>query len=233
MFPELAAGVAAALAAAAYAVRGPSCQWLGPSIYRGPRNRAAIALTFDDGPSPGTPELLELLAQHEARATFFVCGLNVERYPQIVRAAVEAGHELGNHGYAHAHLWLRNPAFIYQEVATAQRAITAVAGRPPRWFRPPYGVRWLGLREALRRLDLTLVTWTVLAQDWKLPAERIVRRLERRAGNGAILCLHDGRELDPRPDIAPTIEAVRRLLPVLRERGFALVTLSDLLGAGP
>jgi peptidoglycan/xylan/chitin deacetylase (PgdA/CDA1 family) len=233
MFPELAAGVAAALAAAAYAVRGPSCQWLGPSIYHGPRNRAAIALTFDDGPSPGTPELLELLAQHEARATFFVCGLNVERYPQIVRAAVEAGHELGNHGYAHARLWLRKPAFIYQEVATAQRAITAVAGRPPRWFRPPYGVRWLGLREALRRLDLTLVTWTVLAKDWKLPAERIVRRLERRAGNGAILCLHDGRELDPRPDIAPTIEAVRRLLPVLRERGFALVTLSDLLGAGP
>ena len=233
MGPELVAGAAAALAAAAYAVRGPSCQWLGPSICRGPRSRAAIALTFDDGPTPGTAELLEVLAQHQARATFFVCGLNVERHPQIVRAAVEAGHEIANHGYSHARLWLRNPAFIYQEVATAQRAITAVAGKPPRWYRPPYGVRWVGLREALRRLNLTLVMWTVLARDWKLPADRIARRLLKHASNGAIFCLHDGRELDARPDIAPTIEAVRRILPVLRERGWALVTLSELLGAGP
>jgi peptidoglycan/xylan/chitin deacetylase (PgdA/CDA1 family) len=233
MWSELTAGIAAALGAAVYAVRGPSCQWLAPCIYRGPRHKTAIALTFDDGPSPATPDLLDLLAQHQARATFFVCGLNVERHPQIVRAAVEAGHEVGNHGYSHTRLWLRSAGFIYEELATAQRAITAVTGKRPRWFRPPYGVRWLGLREALRRLDLTLVMWTVLAQDWKLPAEQIVRRLERRAGNGAILCLHDGRELDPRPDIAPTIEAVRRLLPVLRERGYALVTLSDLLRAGP
>jgi len=233
MWPELAAGAAAALAAATYAVRGRSCQWLAPCVYRGPRHRAAVALTFDDGPGPGTLELLEILAQHQARATFFVCGLNVERYPQIVHAAVEAGHEIGNHGYSHARLWLRNPAFIYEEIATAQRAITAVTGKPPHWFRPPYGVRWLGLREALRRLGLTLVMWTALARDWKLPSDRVARRLAGRAGNGAILCLHDGRELDPRPDIAATTDAVRRLLPLLRERGYALVTLSELLKAGP
>ncbi|MGB9606533.1 MAG: polysaccharide deacetylase family protein, partial [Bryobacteraceae bacterium] len=118
--------VAAAAGTMVYAVRGRSSRLLAPSLHRGPKNRRAIALTFDDGPTPATARLLEILAQHGARATFFVCGLNVERYPQIARATVLSGHELGNHGYSHARLWLRSAEFIYQELASAQRAIAAV-----------------------------------------------------------------------------------------------------------
>lgn len=233
MWVELGSALAAATAAMAYAVRGRSSRLLAPSVYRGPRDRRAIALTFDDGPSAATLAILEILERYEAKATFFVCGLNAERHPAIVRAAVRAGHEIGNHGYSHARLWLRSASFIYDELAAAQRAITAITGVPPRWFRPPYGVRWFGLREAQRRLGLTGVMWTALARDWKLPADRVVTRLLRSANNGAIFCLHDGRELQPAPDAVNTVEAVRRLVPALRERGFALVTLSGLFERGP
>lgn len=232
MWVELGGALAAATAAMAYAVRGRSARLLAPSVYRGPRDRRAIALTFDDGPSPATRAILEILEQHGAKATFFVCGLNAERYPSIVRAAAHAGHEIGNHGYSHARLWLRSARFVYEELAAAQRAITAITGTPPRWFRPPYGVRWFGLREAQRRLGLTGVMWTALARDWKLPAARTVARLLRSARNGAVFCLHDGRELDPAPQVADTVEAVRLLVPALRERGYALVTVSELVGRG-
>ncbi len=232
MWIALGGALAAAAAGMVYAVRGRSSSLLAPSVYRGPRDRAAIALTFDDGPTPATLAILETLERHGAKATFFACGLNAERHPSILKAAAQAGHEIGNHGYSHARLWLRSARFIYDELAAAQRALTAIAGTPPRWFRPPYGVRWFGLREAQQHLGLTGVMWTALARDWELPADRIVARLLRAARNGAIFCLHDGRELQVAPDASNTTEALRRLLPALRERGFALVTVSQLLGGG-
>ncbi|MCS7316212.1 MAG: polysaccharide deacetylase family protein [Bryobacterales bacterium] len=233
MWTVFGAIAASAVAATVYAVRGRSSSLLAPSVYRGPRDRRAVALTFDDGPSPATAAILEILEQHGAKATFFVCGLNAERHPGIVRAAARAGHQIGNHTYSHARLWLRSARFIAEELALAQRAITAITGTPPRWFRPPYGVRWFGLREAQRRLGLTGVMWTCSGRDWHLPAGRVVARLLRAARNGAILCLHDGRELDPTPDASNTIEAVRLLVPALQRRGFALVTVSELLQAAP
>jgi|YNPBryBLVA2012_1023415.scaffolds.fasta_scaffold00440_10 peptidoglycan/xylan/chitin deacetylase (PgdA/CDA1 family) len=223
-------GVAAAVTGlAAYAVRGRSSQLLGPSLWRGPRHRAEIALTFDDGPSPSTARLLEILARHGARATFFQCGLNVERHPGIACAVSAAGHQIGNHGYSHTRLWFRSPQFIYGELERAQRSISAVTGTVPTLFRAPYGVRWFGLARAQRRLNLLGVMWTVLGRDWKLPADRILARLAAGARNGAILCLHDGRELEMRPEIGETLRAVERLLPLLRDRGFRLVTVGDLL----
>ncbi len=222
---------AAALATglATYAVRGRSSQWLGPSVWRGPRHRPEIALTFDDGPSPATARLLEVLARHGARATFFPCGLNVERHPGLACAVAAAGHQIGNHGYSHTRLWFRSPKFIYGELERAQRAIVAVTGVVPTLFRAPYGVRWPGLARAQRRLNLLGVMWTVLGRDWTLPADRILARLVAGARNGAIFCLHDGRELEMRPEIGETLRAVERLIPLLHDKGFRLVTVGELL----
>src|SRR6476646_9785695 len=105
----------AASALMAYAVRGRSSTLLAPSVYRGSRSRRAIALTFDDGPSEGTNQLLATLNRLQAPATFFVCGMNVQRLPQIVRATAAAGHEIGNHTYSHAALYLRSNSFISEE----------------------------------------------------------------------------------------------------------------------
>src|SRR5260370_38857744 len=92
--------VCAACACMGYAVRGRSSTLLGPSVYRGCRRRRSIALTFDDGPSEGTNELLDILNHYRTPATFFVCVMNVERLPEVTRAIAAAGHENGNHNYS-------------------------------------------------------------------------------------------------------------------------------------
>src|SRR5436190_110987 len=160
------AGSACACALMAYAVRGRSSTLLAPSVYRGSRSRRAIALTFDDGPSEGTNQLLETLNRLAAPATFFVCGMNVQRLPQIVRATAETGHEIGNHTYSHPALYLRSNSFISEEVGAAQSIIYDTTGKAPELFRAPYGARWFGLREAQRQCNLLGVMWTVLALDW-------------------------------------------------------------------
>ncbi len=225
-----AAGLAAAgLAAAAWAVRGRSSTVFGPSFWRGPWDRPVLALTFDDGPSESTPDLLDLLQRFGVPATFFQCGANVRRLPAVAQQVAAAGHEIGNHSDTHPLFCLRHPRFIYQELARAQEAIERAAGLVPQFFRPPYGVRWFGVGEAQRRLGLTGVMWSVLGLDWKAPGEAVARRILSRAHNGAIICLHDGRELRPAPDISSTIDAVRRLVPPLLARGFQFVTIGNLL----
>jgi peptidoglycan/xylan/chitin deacetylase (PgdA/CDA1 family) len=221
--------VSGAAAAMAWAVRAPSCTWLAPSHRRGVRTRRAIALTFDDGPSESTPTLLDLLAKHDVRATFFQCGANVRRLPEVARQVALGGHGIGNHTVTHPLLSLRSAEFIYAEIAEAQTIITDATGCEPRYFRPPYGVRWFGLRGAQKRLRLTSVLWSTIGKDWKWPTEAVASRLMAGATNGAIFCLHDGRTLRERPRIDTTLQAVARVIPMLRDQGFHFETVNEIL----
>ena len=213
----------------AYGVRGRSSTLFAPSVYRGPASRRAIALTFDDGPSESTPDLLSLLADHGVSATFFQCGANVERLPEIAREFAGQNHEIGNHTHTHPKFYFRRPGFITDELARAQGAIENATQVSPTLFRAPFGVRWPGLGQAQRRLRLLGVMWTVIGRDWKLAAEGVFRRVLPQIENGAIVCLHDGRQLSVRPDVTPTIDAVRRLIPILKAQGYRLETVSQLL----
>jgi len=215
--------------ALAYAVRVPTCAWLDSSISRGPTTRPAIALTFDDGPSESTPQLLEILARHRAPASFFQCGTNVRRLPSVAREVAAAGHEIGNHTDTHPLLALKSPGYIQRELSAAQEAIEQATGVCPRYFRAPYGARWFGLRAALQSLGLRGVTWTSIALDWKRQTPAVVSRLLEGATPGAILCLHDGRAIQHRPDIGVTLQAVRDLLPKLMEQGFHFEKVTDIL----
>jgi len=215
-----------------YAVRAPCCSWLAPSVCRGTDTRLSVALTFDDGPSESTAELLEILASYQAPATFFQCGANVRRLPSVAREVAAAGHEIGNHTDMHPLLALKSPQFIHRELASAQEAIEQTTGVHPRYFRAPYGARWFGLRTAQRRLGLRGVMWSTIALDWKRPASAVVSRLLRYATPGAIFCMHDGRVLEPRPNIAVTLQAVRELLPRLMEQGFHFEKVTDILDSG-
>src|SRR5262249_4869219 len=138
----------------AYAVRGRSASILGPSKYRGDRSRTTLALTFDDGPSESTPMLLDILAAHRVRATFFMCGENVRRLPEIAREVSAAGHEIGNHSDKHPRFDFKSADFIYRDLSRAQDTIRAATGVTPGLFRAPYGVRWFGMRSAQQRLGL-------------------------------------------------------------------------------
>ena len=226
VLPAAAVGFTAFMA---WAVRGRSSAVFGPSVWRGPGNRRAVALTFDDGPSEATPEILDILARHNASATFFVCGANVERLPEVARAIAAAGHEIGNHSHTHPYFFLRSPRAIEADLRRAQETIQAHTGVRPVWFRAPYGVRWFGLRAAQKRLQLTGVMWTAIGYDWSSGAEEVVARMAAKAENGAILCLHDGRELRARPDVRETVAVVRRLVPMLLDQGYNFGTVSRLL----
>ncbi len=221
--------LASAAGAMAYAVRGRSASILAPSVYHGNRSKRTIALTFDDGPSESTPALLDILARHSVPATFFMCGKNVRRLPQIACEVAAAGHEIGNHTDSHPRLSFHSPEFIYSELSRAQEIIRQVTSRNPALFRPPYGVRWLGLKSAQSRLSLMGVMWTVIGRDWRWPARRISRLLLHHAANGAIMCLHDGRTTECAPDIRPTLDAVAYVIPILKERGFEFETVSRIL----
>lgn len=228
-FPEAAGAAAGGAALLAWAVRGRSSTFFGPSVWRGPANRPAIALTFDDGPSEGTARVLELLDRYQVPATFFQIGANVERLPGMVRAVHAAGHEIGNHSHTHPLFCMRQKGFIFQEFARAQQAIAEVSGFSPALLRAPFGARWFGFREAQRRLSLRAVMWTIIGYDWRRKADTIVGRMLPGVSNGAILCLHDGRGLQARPDIRETVAVVDRLIPILRDRGYEFETVSRLL----
>ena len=221
--------IAGAAAASAWAVRSPRSSAFAPSVWHGPRDRRSIALTFDDGPSESTPEILEILDRRQARATFFQCGLNARRLPEISRAVVAAGHEIGNHSYTHLLLSLHGRGIIEQEFSLAQQTIADTTGFSPSLLRAPYGVRWPGFRGMQKRLGLVGIMWTVIGYDWSLPCNAIVDRVKRGFANGAIICLHDGRELRVKPDVRATVEAVRTLVPLIEDQGYNLKTVSQLL----
>jgi len=225
-------GASAAIAGAGvmtYAVRGRSSSLLAPSVYKGVNTRRSIALTFDDGPSESTPELLEVLDRHRAAATFFQCGANVRRLPQVAREVAFAGHEIGNHSDTHPYLCFKAARFILDQLTRAQESIAESTGLTPTLFRAPYGVRWFGLREAQQRLGLLGVMWTTIGVDWKWTPQQVASHLDRRARNGSIFCLHDGCTIDPRPDIGVTIRAVKQLLPLLIDKGYRFERVSDII----
>lgn len=213
----------------AWAVRGRSSTVFGPSEWRGSKERRELALTFDDGPTPSTPDLLRALYDLRVPATFFLCGMHVRRFPSIAREIVAAGHEVANHTDSHPRLWLKSSKVVFQELKRAQDSIAEITGKSPAFFRAPYGVRWFGVRRAQERIGLTHVMWSTIGKDWKLGAGAVASRLIAGACNGAIFCLHDGRGRETDPDIRNTVEAVRRAVPVLLDRGYRFRTVSDLL----
>ena len=202
----------------------------GPSVYHGNRGRPSLALTFDDGPSESTPALLDLLAKLDVRATFFMCGVNAARLPQIAQAVALAGHEIGNRRDCLCRASISSPqAFIYHELAEAQRKIRDATGISPKLFRAPYGIRWFGMGAAQKQIDLLGVMWTVIGRDWRLSAPGISVRVMRSARAGDIVCLHDGRGVQPNPDVSATLGAVADAVPRLRQSGFRFETVSELL----
>ncbi len=230
MWPATAAISAAGAAAFfAWAVRGRSAQLLAPSVWRLPAGRRRIALTFDDGPSESTPALLDLLPPPNARPPFFVCGHNASRLPKILQQIHAAGHEIGNHTWSHPRLDFTSPAHMRDEIGRTQHLIADLTGKPPALFRAPYGVRWFGLGAVQKEFGLTGVMWTAIGRDWALPGPAIAARLQPQLKDGHILCLHDGRVLAERPDIAPTLAAVSLLLPVIKRGDLSSAPVSEML----
>lgn len=189
--------------------------------------RSAVALTFDDGPHPQhTPRLLDILAEYRVRATFFVIGTQVRRFPDIARRIVAEGHELGNHTWLHPLLTHHDDSSVLSEIDRTQEVIWQTTGQVPVTFRPPYGAMSARQSRMLHdRRNLPSVNWSVDPQDWQRPGAAIVaQRMVEGAQPGAIILAHDIH--------AATVSAVPDAISGLQARGFRCVTMSELLGWG-
>src|SRR5262249_54492422 len=196
------------------------------------RDGRCVALTFDDGPDPEvTPAVLDALARHGARATFFSVGRCVEARPELAHRILAEGHELGNHSWRHSS-WepFSPPRAQIAEMERGERALAKIAasGAAP-LYRAPFGVKSPPFVEAARAKRLTMVAWSVHSRDTRTddPA-RIASRVLRRVRAGDIVLMHDGHDQPGRHHFA-CAEAVQRVLEGLRERKLECVTVSELL----
>lgn len=182
MNPLLLAAPVAALGAAglsAYAAVNAHSQLFGPTV-RQTDAPSKLALTFDDGPNPSiTPKLLDLLARHNAKASFFVIGKYVRECPGLVKEAAARGHVLGNHTDTHPNLFFCAPDETHQELLRCCEAIMQATWAEPQWFRPPFGYRSPWLSEIVHRQNMRTVMWTLLPGDWHTkPVEWLIPRLQ-------------------------------------------------------
>jgi peptidoglycan-N-acetylglucosamine deacetylase len=206
----------------------PSSQLFGPTLRRTGDSRT-IALTFDDGPNPSaTPELLDLLDQHGARATFFMIGRRVREFPKIAADVVARGHAVANHTETHPNLAFHFPRRVADELARCREAISSATGREARWMRPPFGGRAPSLDRTAHASGITgVVMWSRWAWDWKVqPAEPVIERL-RRVRGGDIVLLHDGDHRVAEGDRRHTVRAVEYWLPRWKDAGLRFVTVDD------
>ena len=190
--------------------------------------RAAVAITIDDGPDPEvTPRVLDLLEEHEARATFFCIGERVDRHPALARAIVARQHEIGNHTYRHLMRFsLLGPRGLAQEIGRAQEAIGTATGEVARFFRAPAGLRNPFLEPVLRRANLQLVSWTRRGFDTVSgSAGRVLDSLTRDLQGGDILLLHDGHAARTSSGSPVILEVLPRLLQALAAAQLASITL--------
>ncbi len=216
-------GAAATLGLAAggcaYAALWPTSQLFGPTLIA-PARPGELALTFDDGPNPAwTPNLLETLARHDVRATFFMLGSRAEAKPALVRQIAAAGHLIGNHSWSHPNLALSSTSRIEEELSRTSRTIEQITGAPVRFFRPPFGARRPAVLRIAKRLGLTPVLWNAMTSDWEDPsadaiASRLIHTIDKLAsrGHAANIVLHDGGHLSSAANRAPSIAAASQLV---------------------
>lgn len=221
------------VAALTYATVAPACRFWGPTLSRGAVGSRQVALTFDDGPTPGvTDVILDALREAEVSATFFVIGANVRKHPDLLRRAHDDGHLVANHSFSHSHFGvLRRRPYWLRDIREADDAIEDAIGVRPAMYRPPCGVKTWHTFGAIRQTGHAMVTWSRRAVDG-LPTtpQRIMRRF-RNIADGEILLLHDGVEPHaPHADRAATIAVVPMLLERLRHENLTPVRLDELLG---
>lgn len=200
----------------------------GDIVWEVPTSEKYIAFTFDDGPDPSkTPEILNVLEQYQAKATFFVVGERVERFPEVVRMELAKGHEVGNHSYQHPAFNRLALSSISKQLDLTQEAVFKATGIRPVLFRPPGGYYNEGIVELSKSSSLQMILWSWHqdTKDWAAPGvSAIVRKVLGNARNGDIILMHDYVY-----NSTQTVEALKEILPELKKRGYSFVTVSELL----
>ena len=192
------------------------------NIASAPRDGRAVYLTFDDGPDPiVTNQILDILARYNAKATFFVLGDSVDRYPEVVQRIVNGGHTVGNHTYFHEALPRETDEVVVQTLAATNNAIARATGRSPACMRPPYGSLDERTLQLVRAQGYGVSMWEVDSNDWRhTDAYTIAAEVLRSTNLGDRVLFHDGPT-----NRTPTAAALESVLAVLTRRGVTFAAL--------
>lgn len=195
--------------------------------------RKVAALTFDDGPSSiYTPKILDVLREHNVKATFFVTGRHVEKYPEIAKRIVQEGHEIGNHSYSHCNMVLLNDEQLLNEIRRAEQAIVESTGTKPTLFRPPRGIYNNRVRQRILAEGYCIVLWSVSSLDWSfLGPKTIAFRVKQFVRNGSIILLHDSGSLVRREGGSrkSTVGALPLIISFLKSQNYQIVPASEII----
>lgn len=188
-----------------------------------------IAITFDDGPDRRfTPQVLDILKKHDAKATFFLMGSRVKGHPDITKRIHDEGHVIGNHTFWHPKLYEESLERMVWEIEETNKWIKQTVGYAPRLFRAPYGGLDKIYVEKLGEMGLSVIGWSVDTEDWRqISAEEIKRNLLKDLHPGAIILMHSAG--DWTQDLSGMTTALDELLPMLKQKGYELVTVPELL----
>lgn len=230
LLPVITVLSAAAASYAGYATMAPGSQLYGRTLTHG-NDANQMALTYDDGPNdPHTLRLLDVLAKHNAKATFFLIGKYVRQRPDIVRAIQAAGHEIGNHTDSHPNLIFCSAAKLRQELEDCNKALEDALGAKVNLFRPPFGGRRPNVLRTARAMGLQPIMWSVTAYDWSAKSqEAIVKKVSaqtdsRRKPQGEVVLLHDGGHLSFDTDRGFTVVATEKILQLYAGKRFVSIS---------
>ncbi|HXX00697.1 MAG TPA: polysaccharide deacetylase family protein [Candidatus Acidoferrales bacterium] len=228
----LAGTTAVAAVAAGYQSMSPTGQWYGRTFIGLAPGTKQLALTYDDGPNdPHTLRLLELLARHNVRATFFLIGRYVQQCPEIAREIAKAGHVIGNHTFTHPLLTLNSNAEIRRQLLDGQSALHDAIGEHSNLFRPPFGGRRPAVLRIARELGLEPVMWNVTGYDWNAPPAAVIeRKVARQIRGGDVILLHDGGHKQMGADRSQTVLASEHMIARYKASGYEFVTIPEMMG---
>ena len=198
---------------------------LATAYFSGRGDSKRIALTFDDGPHPKhTAEILDILAENDIKATFFVVGKLGTEYPELVKREIEEGHEVASHTWSHPNIAALTEEGITNELLETEEFLASL-GYKPRLFRPPEGKCGENVLRAAASFDYDVILWTVDTRDWAHTAsQKIVSNVLSNTRSGSIILCHDFVAYE-----SPTPAALREFIPKLKENGYEFVTVSQLL----
>lgn len=186
-------------------------------------NEKVVALTFDDGPSKNVNEILPLLAKYDVKATFFLIGNEIEKYPEEAGKIAEAGHQIGNHTYSHRRMVFKSPSYIKEEIEKTDKLIQNAGYKGEIDVRPPNGKKIIGLPYYLNKNDRETITWDLEPDSYYTTASDKVKYVKENIKSGSIILMHPMYD-----DTGKELQAIEGILRELTNEGYTFVTVNEL-----
>ncbi|WP_339171365.1 polysaccharide deacetylase family protein [Solibacillus sp. FSL R5-0691] len=198
-------------------------QLFGALTYHAETEEKVIALTFDDGPTKNMDQLLSLLDEYNAKATFFLIGNEIEKHPEEAKKLFDAGHQIGNHTYSHKRMVLKSPSFIKKEIEKTDELIRSIGYTEEIDFRPPYGKKFIGLPYYLNKHNKETIMWSLDPETYYTSVNEKISYVMENIEPGSIILLHPMYD-----QTGETLQVVETILKELTNEGYRFVTVDEL-----